>query len=79
MNQPTYLTTQLREATPYLRDAGWRETATLLTLAADEIEQLRKRILFLERASTPGMRPEDAVNARPFDTVFRVGRLRGLL
>jgi len=48
-------------------------------LAADEIEQLRKRILFLERASTPGMRPEDAVNARPFDTVFRVGRLRGLL
>jgi len=53
VKQPTYLSTQLREATPYLCDAGWRETATLLTLAADEIEHLRARILFLEQAPPP--------------------------
>ena len=50
VNKATYLSMQLREGAPYLRDAGWRETATLLTLAADEIEQLRERILLSEAA-----------------------------
>ncbi|MEA3095669.1 MAG: hypothetical protein QOJ04_7011 [Caballeronia sp.] len=38
---PNYLTTQLRESAPYLKDAGWHQTATLVTAAADEIEALR--------------------------------------
>ena len=53
MKQATYLSAQLRESAPYLRDSGWRETATLLTLAADEIEQLRARVLDLENAVRP--------------------------
>jgi hypothetical protein len=40
MPKATFLTTQLRESVPYLRDAGFRETANLLTAAADEIEAL---------------------------------------
>ena len=37
----TYLTAQLREAVPYLSDAGWHQTAKLLTDAATEIERLQ--------------------------------------
>jgi hypothetical protein len=38
----TYLTAQLREAMPYLADAGWHhQTAKLLTEAATEIEHLQ--------------------------------------
>ena len=48
LKQATYLSVQLRESVPYLRDARWRETATLLTVAADEIEQLRARVMELE-------------------------------
>jgi hypothetical protein len=51
VKRATYLSVQLRESVPYLRDAGWRETATLLTAAADEIEQLRARVMDLERHS----------------------------
>jgi hypothetical protein len=48
MAKTTYLTAQLRESAPYLRDAGWRETATLMEAAADEIETLRQRVEELE-------------------------------
>ena len=41
MSKTTYLSAQLREPAPYLRDAGWRQTADLLLAAADEIETLR--------------------------------------
>ena len=51
LRQATYLSAQLRESAPYLLDSGWRETATLLTLAADEIEHLRARVLDLENAT----------------------------
>ena len=44
VEKPTYLTAQLRESAPYLRDAGWRETSTLLLAAADEIESLRAQL-----------------------------------
>ena len=44
MSKPSYLTAQLRESVPYLQDAGWRQTATLLLAAADEIEELRSRL-----------------------------------
>ena len=37
----TYLTAQLLEAVPYLADAGWHQTAKLLTDAATEIERLQ--------------------------------------
>jgi hypothetical protein len=35
---------RLRESAPYLRDAGWRQTADLLIAAADEIDALRAAI-----------------------------------
>jgi hypothetical protein len=44
VKKPTYLSAQLRESAPYLRDAGWGQTATLLLAAADEIETLRQRL-----------------------------------
>jgi hypothetical protein len=39
-----YLTAQPRESSPYLKNVGWRDTAKLLLLTADEIEGLRKRV-----------------------------------
>jgi hypothetical protein len=53
VKQATYLSAQLRDSAPYLRDIGWHETATLLTLAADEIEELRARVFELENTSPP--------------------------
>jgi hypothetical protein len=35
-----YLTAQLGESAPYLKDGGWRDTAKPLFLAADEIESV---------------------------------------
>jgi hypothetical protein len=40
----SYLSAQLRESAPYLRDVGWRETADLLIAAAAEIEELHLRL-----------------------------------
>jgi hypothetical protein len=37
----SYLTAQLLEAVPYLADAGWHQTAKLLTDAATEIGRLQ--------------------------------------
>jgi len=51
MKPATYLSAQSYQSAPYLRDAGWRETATLLTVAADEIERLRARVMNLESRS----------------------------
>ena len=53
MGKPNYLSTQLRESAPYLKDAGWRDTAALMTAAADEIEALRQRIAELESNAAP--------------------------
>jgi hypothetical protein len=36
----TFLSSQLRESAPYLRDDGWDQTAQLLLAAAAEIEYL---------------------------------------
>ena len=44
MHKATYLSAQLRESAPYLRDAGWRQTADLLLAAAHEIESLRSQL-----------------------------------
>ncbi len=51
MAKPNHLSTQLRESAPYLKDAGWHQTAVLMTAAADEIEALRQRISELEADS----------------------------
>ena len=48
MANSSYLSTQLMESAPYLKDAGWRETATLLIAAAAEIEELKQRVAELE-------------------------------
>ena len=48
MANSSYLSTQLMAFAPYLRDAGWRETATLLIAAAAEIEELKQRVAELE-------------------------------
>jgi hypothetical protein len=44
MSKSTYLSAQLRESAPYLRDIGWRETADLMIAAAAEIEELRAQL-----------------------------------
>lgn len=44
MTKETFLSAQLRESAPYLRDAGWRQTADLLIAAAAEIESLRNQV-----------------------------------
>ena len=63
VKQATYLSAQLRESVGYLRDAGWRETASLLTVAAEEIEQLRARVIDLERHSPGSERSQPRPNA----------------
>jgi hypothetical protein len=42
VKKETYLSSQLRESATYLKDAGFRQTATLLLAAADEIETLQQ-------------------------------------
>jgi hypothetical protein len=49
----TPLVTTLRESCDYLRDVGYHQTAQLMTMAADEIERLKRRIEALESASPP--------------------------
>ena len=61
MQKPNYLSAQLRKSAPYLRDAGWRQTAELLIAAANEIDALRAR---LAAAETPGV-PERRVSDHP--------------
>jgi len=41
MPPESFLSAQLRESAPYLEDIGYRETARLLSAAADEIDMLR--------------------------------------
>jgi hypothetical protein len=53
MGRTSYLSAQLRESAPYLRDAGWRQTAELLIAAADQIEQLRSQIAALAVTNEP--------------------------
>ena len=47
----TPLVTTLRESCDYLRDVGYHQTAQLMTMAADEIERLNRRIEAIESAS----------------------------
>jgi len=53
MSKSDYLSAQLRESAPYLRDAGWHQVAILITTAADEIETLRQRLAKLEGNPKP--------------------------
>jgi hypothetical protein len=53
MVRPNYLSTQLRESAPYLKDAGWHDTAILMAAAADEIEALKQRVAELEGDRRP--------------------------
>ena len=53
MAKPTYLSAQLRDSAPYLKDAGWHDTAILMTAAAEEIEALSQRLAELESDSAP--------------------------
>jgi hypothetical protein len=39
VKKQTYLSAQLRESAPYLKDAGFRQTASLLVTAADEMRR----------------------------------------
>ena len=55
MAKPTYLTSQLRESAPYLKDAGWHETSKLVSAAADELEALR---LVVEELRPEGPAPQ---------------------
>jgi hypothetical protein len=62
----SYLSTQLMESAPYLKDAGWRETATLLIAAAAEIEELKQRVAELEISEAARGSPRRRSGA-PFD------------
>jgi hypothetical protein len=59
----TPLVTALRESCDYLRDGGYRQTAQLMTVAADEIEHLNQRIRALEAASQSAAAPRGAPGA----------------
>lgn len=63
MQNSTYLTAQLRESAPYLGDAGFRETASLLLAAANEIESLNARLAGAADAKPD--RPDTATPKRP--------------
>ena len=57
----TALITALRESCGYLRDDGYDQTAQLIALAADEIEQLNRRVQALESASRHATAPRGAM------------------
>jgi len=44
------LARELRENCVYLREGGWRNTAILMQLAADEIDRLEARVTELEKS-----------------------------
>jgi hypothetical protein len=50
----------MRESVPYLQDAGWRETATLLIAAAAEIESLRASLSAATRVTCARGTPDRA-------------------
>ena len=54
MANANFITTQLRESAPYLKDACFHETAKLLLAAADEIEQLRSVVENYLPDASPG-------------------------
>ena len=56
LRKTTYLSAQLRESAPYLKEAGWRQTASLIDAAADELERLEHRLRELEAISPPDSR-----------------------
>jgi hypothetical protein len=63
----TPLITTLRENCGYLQDAGWSQTARLMTHAAAEVERLNSRIRELEShlasvENTSGIQAPDASN-----------------
>jgi hypothetical protein len=43
------LSQELRENCVYLREGGWRNTAILMQLAADELDRLEARVKELEK------------------------------
>jgi hypothetical protein len=65
VERSSFLATQLRESAPYLRDAGGRETATLL-IATAEIEDLKPRVAELEISEAARGSPRRRSGA-PFD------------
>lgn len=52
----------LRESCGYLQDAGWHQTAQLMTLAAKEIERLDERIRELEEQLSTFEEASDALH-----------------
>ena len=67
MKKATHLSAQLRESAPYLKDAGWQQTATLLLAAADEIEALQQRLAL---GAAPALNPQ-ASHAEPASKVIQ--------
>ena len=63
----TALVTALRESCGYLRDDGYDQTAVLLTLAADEIERLNRRVQSLESGG-----PAPAASRSPVDRLRQI-------
>ena len=58
----TALVTALRESCDYLRDDGYAQTAQLMTMAADEIERLNRRVQSLESGGASPISSRRAVD-----------------
>jgi hypothetical protein len=65
----TPLVIALRESCDYLRDAGYHQTAQLMTVAAAEIERLHREVQVLQAAS-----PSAAALRRPAGVPRRASR-----
>ena len=64
----TFLSSQLRESAPYLRDDGWDQTAQLLLAAAAEIEGLQAQLSAIKPVEAPQqVLPFDACAVLPLN------------
>ena len=64
----TFLSSQLRDSAPYLRDDGWDQTAQLLLAAAAEIEGLQARLAETKPVgASQKVRPFDACAVLPLN------------
>ena len=58
----TALVTALRESCGYLRDDDYHQTALLLTMAANEIERLERRVQSLESGASAPIATRHAID-----------------
>ena len=70
------LVATIRESIGYLQDAGWDQTARLMTLAAEEIERLNEHVRALEAERERNLQPVVGVRRRNINGARQVDRVR---